>query len=29
MNIARFAIRQKVWFVVADTSPLGGGDIEV
>ena len=22
---AKFKLRQKVWFVVADTSPLGGG----
>ena len=26
---AKFKLRQKVWFTVADTSPLGGGvDIE-
>lgn len=25
---AKFKLRQKVWFTVADTSPLGGVDIE-
>ena len=25
MNTAKFTLKQKVWFVVADTSPLGGG----
>ena len=28
MNTVKFTLKQKVWFVVADTSPLGGEGIK-